>query len=206
MKVAIGSLNKTKIDAVRQACDKIMPAFAAGLSKAVTLHPFAAQTAVPEMPLTRSEVMQGARERAYFAFEQMQNQGCAAELAIGLEGGVFREVADGADRNQAFLQNWGYAYNGKQGYFGGSVCLALPDEISDALFNEGRELAEVIDEMSGLNDVRSNLGAFGILTRQLITRTASFEMAVIAALVPLMNASFYPIFHSNISRNGQATL
>jgi non-canonical (house-cleaning) NTP pyrophosphatase len=67
----------------------------------------------------------------------------------------------------------------------------LPAVITDALFEERRELAEVIDNMSGLNDVRSGAGAFGILSRNLIIRSGSFKLAVISALTPFFNKEYY---------------
>jgi non-canonical (house-cleaning) NTP pyrophosphatase len=48
-----------------------------------------------------------------------------------------------------------------------------------------------MDEFSGQNDVRSNQGAFGLLTRNLITRDDSFYYAVINAMVPFLNKQYY---------------
>jgi non-canonical (house-cleaning) NTP pyrophosphatase len=54
-----------------------------------------------------------------------------------------------------------------------------------------RELGEVIDEVAGERDVRSRQGAWGILSCDLLTRSMSFESALIAAFAPFYNSSLY---------------
>ena len=56
---------------------------------------------------------------------------------------------------------------------------------------EGRELGDVIDEVTGGRDIRSKQGAWGILSRDLVTRSMSFELALIAAFAPFYNSRFY---------------
>jgi non-canonical (house-cleaning) NTP pyrophosphatase len=54
-----------------------------------------------------------------------------------------------------------------------------------------RELGLVIDEVAGARDIRSRQGAWGILSRDLITRSLSFELALIAAFAQFYNAELY---------------
>jgi non-canonical (house-cleaning) NTP pyrophosphatase len=54
-----------------------------------------------------------------------------------------------------------------------------------------RELGLVIDEVAGIQDVRSRQGAWGILSRDLVTRAMSFEVALIAAFAPFYNRAMY---------------
>jgi len=57
---------------------------------------------------------------------------------------------------------------------------------------EGRiELGLVIDQMAGMQDVRSRQGAWGVLSRDLVTRSMSFELALIAAFAPFYNKKMY---------------
>ena len=186
MRVVIGSTNKTKIAACKTAFDLVGKTFGAPDLQRTEFVSMASQTEVPDMPLTSDEIMKGALQRALFAYKEMQS----CTFAVGMEGGVFEvSVADG--KKNAYLQNWVYVYDGRQGYFGSSPALPLPLTIQKALYEEGRELAEIIDTLSGKSDVRSKNGAFGILTHDLITRTASFEWAVINALVPFFNKEYY---------------
>jgi non-canonical (house-cleaning) NTP pyrophosphatase len=54
-----------------------------------------------------------------------------------------------------------------------------------------RELGEVIDEVAGELDIRSRQGAWGVFSKDLMTRSMTFEMALIAAFAPFYNAGFY---------------
>ncbi len=54
-----------------------------------------------------------------------------------------------------------------------------------------RELGIVIDEVAGVRDVRSKQGAWGVLSRDLLTRAMSFEAALIAAFAPFYNPELY---------------
>jgi non-canonical (house-cleaning) NTP pyrophosphatase len=57
---------------------------------------------------------------------------------------------------------------------------------------DGRqELGVVIDEITGKHDVRSRQGAWGILSRDMVTRAMSFELALIAAFAPFYNSQLY---------------
>jgi non-canonical (house-cleaning) NTP pyrophosphatase len=49
----------------------------------------------------------------------------------------------------------------------------------------------VIDEVAGIQDIRSRQGAWGILSRDLVTRAMSFEVALIAAFAPFYNKEMY---------------
>lgn len=139
------------------------------------------------MPLSRDDIIRGARMRALQVYKKLGQP----DYAIGLEGGVFRLGNDAGHASQAFLNNWVYIYNGQQGFYGSSPALPLPAAIEQALYQQKRELAEIIDTFSGRSDVRSKEGAFGVLTRDLITRSLSFETAVISAFVPFLNNTYY---------------
>ncbi|MCA1631499.1 MAG: DUF84 family protein [Acidobacteria bacterium] len=54
-----------------------------------------------------------------------------------------------------------------------------------------RELGEVIDEVAGERDVRSKQGAWGVISRELLTRAQSFESALVAAFAPFYNAELF---------------
>ena len=57
---------------------------------------------------------------------------------------------------------------------------------------EGRsELGSVMDDVTGVRDIRSKQGAWGALSRDLVTRSMSFELALIAAFAPFYNPKLY---------------
>jgi non-canonical (house-cleaning) NTP pyrophosphatase len=67
----------------------------------------------------------------------------------------------------------------------------VPESIRKNVIEGRRELGLVIDEVAGTRDVRSRQGAWGVLSRDLITRSMSFELALVAAFAPFYNAELY---------------
>ncbi len=187
MKIGIGSQNKTKVEAVKAACQKLQRTFAYLSSERFEFISIATRTPVPDMPLSQEQIIDGAIHRAHYVFQNIDG----LDFAVGLEGGTFPLTSPAmAPDIIYFLQNWVYVYNGNTGFLGSSPALPLPKEIAGQLYRHHRELAEVIDEFSGKHDVRSNQGAFGILTHNLLTRTYSFEISVINAFIPFFNKDY----------------
>lgn len=143
----------------------------------------------PPMPLTDWQLMQGARERALAVREALLKQHLEAELYVGLEGGFHSISVEG--EWYTFLRGWAYATDGERGSFGAAPSISVPDSIVKSVVRGRRELGLVIDEVAGARDVRSRQGAWGILSRDLLTRSMSFEAALIAAFAPFYNAELY---------------
>ncbi len=112
-----------------------------------------------------------------------------ADIYVGLEGGFHSISIEG--EWHTFLRGWAYATNGEKSAFGAAPSISVPPVIVKNVIEGRRELGSVIDEVTGGRDVRSRQGAWGVLTRDLITRSMSFEMALIAAFAPFYNSEFY---------------
>ncbi len=185
--IALGSDRAAKIMAVR-ACvariAKIAPSWAEAsvVARAVT-------TNAPLMPLTDWELMEGARERALAVRDLLHDQRLEADIYVGLEGGFHSISIEG--EWHTFLRGWAYASDGKSGTFGASPSITVPDALAKKVIEGRRELGLVIDEVSGKRDIRSREGAWGVLSRDLVTRSMSFELALIAAFAPFYNAELY---------------
>jgi inosine/xanthosine triphosphatase len=187
---AIGSENQAKLKACHQAVKKVQLKYPGLFLSKVEFTAIKAQSSVSDMPLTQNEILNGARNRAFFTYKNLKENN-PVDFAIGMEGGVYLTKEIDQKSDQAILQNWVYIYNGQKGYFGCSAGIPLPPSISRPLFEQNIELAEVIDNASGQEDVRSKNGAFGILTNDLYTRSDAFEQAVINALIPFFNTNYY---------------
>ena len=146
-------------------------------------------TNIPAMPLTDWELMQGARERALAVRDSLRSQRLDAEIFVGLEGGFHSVSIEG--EWHTFLRGWAYVTDGERGSFGMSPSIEVPDAIVKDVIGGKRELGIVIDEVAGIRDVRSKQGAWGVLSRDLLTRSMSFEAALIAALAPFYNSKLY---------------
>ncbi|MBA2524634.1 MAG: DUF84 family protein [Pyrinomonadaceae bacterium] len=149
----------------------------------------AVSTNAPAMPLTDWELMQGARERALAVRDLLRGQRLEAEIYVGLEGGFHSISIEG--EWHTFLRGWAYASDGKNGAFGASPSITVPNALAKKVIEGRRELGLVIDEVSGKRDTRSREGAWGVLSRDLLTRSLSFELALIAAFAPFYNPELY---------------
>jgi non-canonical (house-cleaning) NTP pyrophosphatase len=122
--------------------------------------------------------------------ELLSGEGRRADFYVGLEGGFHSITFDG--ERQTFLHGWAYVSDAAgRGYFGHAPAVTVPPSIVARVERTGRELGEVIDEVAGEHDVRSRQGAWGVLSRGLLTRAMSFETALVAALAPFYNARLY---------------
>ncbi len=149
----------------------------------------AVEISAPAMPLNDWQLMQGARERALAVRDQLWAQRREADIYVGLEGGFHSISIEG--EWHTFLRGWAFATNGKKGTFGGTPSISVPPALAKKVIEGRRELGLVIDEVAGLQDVRSRQGAWGILSRDLVTRAMSFEVALIAAFAPFYNKEMY---------------
>ena len=165
MRVAVGTLRGPKVEALRTTLAEIDP------RRDWVLEPIAVESGVRETPLTREETRLGARRRVENLIVRLQDRNPTPELYVGMEGGL---ESSGAD---VWLENWAYASDGARSYFGSGGAVPLPPLIVEEVLRKGRSLADVIDELAGRADIRSQEGTWGILTRNLITRQHTFRDA-----------------------------
>jgi inosine/xanthosine triphosphatase len=185
--IALGSDRAAKIMAVRASVARIATidstwAEANVVARSVT-------TNIPAMPLNDWQLMQGARERALAVRDSLRSRRIEADIYVGLEGGFHSISIEG--EWHTFLRGWAYATDGEKGSFGAAPSISVPPAIVKGVIEGRRELGLVIDEVSGGRDVRSRQGAWGVLSRDLVTRSLSFELALIAAFAPFYNAALY---------------
>jgi inosine/xanthosine triphosphatase len=146
-------------------------------------------TSAPAMPLTDWQLMEGARDRALAVRESLRSKRMDADVYVGLEGGFHSISLDG--EWHTFLRGWAYATDGSTGSFGSTPSITVPESIVKSVIEGREELGIVIDKVAGMRDVRSRQGAWGILSRDLVTRADSFELALIAAMAPFYNSKLY---------------
>jgi inosine/xanthosine triphosphatase len=185
--IALGSDRAAKIMAVR-----------ASVARVATIDPEwndvnvvarRVETNAPAMPLTDWQLMEGARERALAVRDSLHSRRLEADIYVGLEGG-FHSISVGGEWH-TFLRGWAYATDGEKSAFGAAPSISVPAEIVKNVVQGRRELGVVIDEVTGGRDIRSKQGAWGVLSRDLVTRSLSFELALIAAFAPFYNPKFY---------------
>jgi len=186
-RVALGSDRAAKIMAVRASIARVAEVDVRWRDASVVARPV--KTNAPAMPLTDWELMSGAQQRALAVRDLLVQQQLEADLYVGLEGGFHSISLEG--EWHTFLRGWAYATDGERGCFGMSPSIEVPEAIVKSVTEGKRELGLVIDEVAGVRDVRSRQGAWGILSRDLLTRSMSFEAALIAAFAPFYNPQLY---------------
>jgi inosine/xanthosine triphosphatase len=183
MIIAIASTRAPKVKAVEAAMKQIEPYLNPNGDR-IEFVPRETSSGVDETPTSIEHLMTGAKNRAKELFRQLKLEQ-NTDFAVGLEGGLWQ-----ADR-VVFLQSWAYVTDGTKGSFGASGAIPIPQYIAHAVLVEHRSLAEVIDIVANQSNVRGNQGAWGVLSRDLITRQQSFESAVLAAMAPFYNRAPY---------------
>jgi inosine/xanthosine triphosphatase len=188
MLIAVGSTRRPKLNGVREALADIGPR----LKRNVDFDIAAVEvpSSVRHTPLSREDTMAGARHRAEELVRMARAKNKPWNYFVGLEGGL-DVVRDGADR-RVFLQNWAYVTDGSGlGAFGQSGAVLLPEPLVRHVVDEGVELSEAVDRLAGGHGIRDAQGAWGILTRDIITRQDAFRIAVISAFAPFFNRQLY---------------
>lgn len=155
MKMAVGSFNPAKVEAVRIIFNQ---------DELVTIK---VDSGVSEQPFSDEETIEGAVNRAKNCLNESD-----AELSIGLEGGVVDT------KHGMFVCNWGALVTRKNEVFiAGGARVLLPDSIANRL-RAGEELGPVMDDFTQSNNIRKKEGAIGIFTNNRVTRAEMFQHIV----------------------------
>ncbi|MGH9593504.1 MAG: DUF84 family protein, partial [Bryobacteraceae bacterium] len=185
---AVGSTRRPKLNAVWEALTIFGPALDSGGQFEVV----GVETAsgVSHTPLSREELMAGARARAESLVKQGRERGEPWRYFVGLEGGLDVVMENG--KRLVFLQSWAYVTDGvgREAY-GQSGAVLLPTLLADEVVDRGTELSAAIDAYAGGQGIRDAQGSWGMLTQNLITRQDAFRVAVISAFAPFFNAAVY---------------
>ncbi|HEV2488483.1 MAG TPA: inosine/xanthosine triphosphatase [Candidatus Acidoferrales bacterium] len=186
--VAVGSMRRPKLNAVWEAVSVFGPVLEPNAQFEVI--GAEAESGVRHTPLSRADIMSGARNRAEALAKQAREDQLPWEYFVGLEGGLDVTTIGGSRR--VFLENWAYtADTSGRGAYGQSGSVLLPEELAQQVVDEGIELGTAIDAFAGGHGIRDAQGAWGVLTRNMITRQDAFRTAVINAFAPFFNAALY---------------
>src|SRR5262249_5938210 len=185
--LAVGSRRGPKVNAVTEALDTL--ANALGSEDQFEVVGVEVESGVSHTPVTRKELMRGARQRAEALMLLSRETGEAWHYFIGLEGGL--DVIPDVANRRVFLESWAYVTDGVSGHYGRSGGIELPEALADEVLENGVELAVAIDKFAGAVGVRDAQGAWGVLSSNFITRQDAFRVAVIAAFAPFYNEKMY---------------
>jgi inosine/xanthosine triphosphatase len=187
IQIAVGSIRRPKLAAV----DEAIREFGAILAPQAEFEVVGVEvdSGVGHTPANRAELMQGARQRAEALVRLASQRSEAWRYFVGLEGGLDLLQQDGDRR--VLLESWAYVSDGRNGHYGRSGGVEVPDALAREVLEHGVELSVAIDRFAGTVGIRDAQGAWGVLSGGLISRTEAFRVAVVAAFAPFYNAKMY---------------
>ncbi|WP_413469220.1 DUF84 family protein [Rossellomorea aquimaris] len=159
LKVAIGTTNPAKVQAIKKAFQEQYGE--------VHFECLKTESHVSEQPMSDQETIEGALNRAKIVLKTT-----GSDVGIGLEGGVSESLYG------MFVCNWG-ALVDRDGteIIGGGARISLPNEISNEI-KAGKELGPLMDEYTQRTGIRKKEGAIGVFTNGLLTREEMFRHVV----------------------------
>jgi inosine/xanthosine triphosphatase len=186
--VAVGSTRQPKLNAVSEAleeCGALLDPEARFSVVGIEV-----PSGVGHTPISREELMAGARGRCEALVRLARERGEDWRYFVGLEGGL--DVVRENGRRITFLQSWAMVMDGAgREAYGQAGGILLPERLAEEVLDRGVELSVAVDAFAGGQGIRDMQGAWGVLTRNLITRQEAFRVAVIHAFAPFFNAALY---------------
>ncbi len=174
IKVVVGSKNPVKIKCTLLAFQKALP------NDIIKVEGVSVPSGVSDQPMTDTETFQGALNRTRNAKALFPS----AQYWVGIEGGI----EDSGSDMEAFA--WVTILSENQSGQARTATFQLPKKIQ-ALVRDGIELGVADDMVFKRSNSKQSNGAVGILTKDLIDRTAYYEPAVVLALIPFINSDLY---------------
>jgi inosine/xanthosine triphosphatase len=168
--IIVASKNPVKIQAALNGFEKMFP------EETFQAEGVSAPSGVSDQPMTDTETLQGALNRA----QNAQASAASGDYWVGIEGGCDEQQGD----MQAFA--WVVVLSRERIGKARTGTFMLPTEVA-RLVREGVELGEADDRVFKRSNSKQGNGAVGILTRDVIDRTVYYEHAVVLALVPFKN-------------------
>ena len=187
IQIAVGSTRRPKLAAVSEAIRDFGAVLAPGMEFEVI--GVEVDSGVGHTPANRAELMQGARQRAEMLVRFAQGKNEEWRYFVGLEGGL--DVIEEGSSRRVLLESWAYVSDGRNGHYGRSGGVEIPQALAREVLENEVELSASIDRFAGAVGIRDAQGAWGVLSSGLISRTEAFRVAVVAAFAPFYNAKMY---------------
>jgi inosine/xanthosine triphosphatase len=186
--VAVGSTRRPKLNAVWEALSVFGPTLDDNAQFEIA--GVEVPSGVSHTPLSREELLRGAQQRTQALLQVAREKSEPWKYFVGLEGGFDVMHANGA--RLVFLENWAHVADAAgHSSFGQSGAVLVPEPLAKRVVDDGIELSEAVDAFAGGRGIRDAQGAWGVLTRNMITRQDAFRVAVINAFAPFFNRALY---------------
>lgn len=176
MKILVGSKNPVKIDSVKEALSNYFDN--------IEVTGYEAESGVSVQPVGEDTFI-GARNRALHLKSLNEKENFAADLFIGIEGGIAKEF----DKWFAFGCMCIIDNEGNEGY-GTSPHFQLPASVVDKLL-KGMELGDVMDEIQNEENTKQKHGAIGYFTNGVMNRKELYIEGLKVAIIPFLHRGLF---------------
>ncbi len=174
--VIVASTNPVKINAAKLACEAMFP------ETVWDVKGVAVTSGVSDQPLSDKETRQGAMNRVHAARALSPD----ADYWIAFEGGI----EDTTHGMESFA--WiAIASRGEKAVSESRSGMFFIPPAMAALIRDGMELCHADDHVTGRENSKQTNGTVGLLTGDVIDRTAYYVHAAILALIPFKHPRLY---------------
>lgn len=173
--ILVASTNPVKIAAALQGFQRMFP------EQTFTASGLSVPSGVGAQPMTDAETYDGALTRA----QNARHAQPSASYWVGIEGGV----QDAPHGMEAFA--WIVVLAAQQRGISRTGTFILPEEVA-RLVRQGVELGEADDRIFQRENSKQQNGSVGILTGDVLDRTAYYVHAVVLALIPFRQSLTHP--------------
>ena len=184
IKICVGSLNPTKINAVKLGFGKYF--------KKIQVFQIKSDSKVPNQPIGMDLIVQGAINRAKGALSYLIREIKAKKntFGVGIEAGLVEvphtltgymdfQFCAVIDENDCISLGSGIGFEYPQ--------FAIREILSD----KSKEIGEIMGKFVNNINLIKDIGAIGVLSKHAINRTEILTQAVICALIPRINKEIY---------------
>ena len=172
VRVVVGSTNPTKVEGVKRAFLQYFDS--------VEVSGKEVDSNVSSQPFD-DEVVKGAINRARAAYSN------EFDFSVGIEAGLFRMK----DAITGFIDfQVAAVFDGRKLSIGFGPGFEYPPRVVKSVL-EGREVGDVMEEITGIEDLGEKFGAIHVLSKGKISRSELSRIAVTMALIPFLNSHDY---------------
>lgn len=176
MKILVGSKNPVKIEAVKEAFSSYF--------KDIEVEGIEARSSVPDQPIDE-ETFEGAEHRAKVIKKLNEKANIGGSYFVGIEGGILNIYSKWFGIGVVCIidekDNFGFGTSPMFEIWGEAI-----EEVLD-----GKELGDVMAEVTGDSEVKRKGGAVGYLTDGAVLRKDLYTSAIKLALIPLLKEDLY---------------
>ncbi len=182
----VGSLNPTKVNAVKAAFEKYFTEF--------EIFNIEVNSEVPNQPIGMESILKEAKIRAEYALKYLINEKHINTniFGIGIEAGLVKVPF--TKTNYMDFQFCVIIDENGITTLGSGIAFEYPQSvINEILSNQENEIGTIVGKLANNLNLKNEAGAISFLSKNVITRTEILTQAVICALLPRINRELYEL-------------